>query len=105
MRSTWLVAACLIAGANAAMMQPTRLPCARSVAPRAAAPNMLVPPPALDVAATSFTATALPATLLLGDAFDALQGVSGSPVILLLPIGAGSLVAAAIIYILVKAAG
>jgi hypothetical protein len=37
--------------------------------------------------------------------FDAISGFANSPAVLLIPIGAGSLVAAAIIYVLVKSAG
>ena len=94
-----LVLACAVACADAfAAVQPARLPCARSVAPRAAATSMLAPVP-LDAAAS------LPSTLLLSDTLDALQGFVGSPLILLIPIGAGSLVAAGIIWVLVKSAG
>jgi len=44
-------------------------------------------------------------SLLLGEGlFDLLAGLAGTPLILLIPIGAGSLVAFGIIFILVKSA-
>ena len=49
--------------------------------------------------------TTLPSTLIADSPLDFLSGLDTSPLILLLPIGAGSLVAAAIIFVLVKAAG
>ena len=44
-------------------------------------------------------------TVTISDAFDLISGFANSPLILLVPIGAGTLVAAIIIYVLVKAAG
>ena len=42
-------------------------------------------------------------SLLLGEGiFDVLAGIAGSPIILLVPIGAGTLVALGIIWVLVK---
>ena len=64
---------------------------------------MFAAPPEPSLAA-SF-ATSLPSAVLLSDAVDTLQGFAMNPLILLLPIGAGTLVAAGIIYILVKSAG
>mmetsp|Transcript_14061 Transcript_14061/g.23317 ORF Transcript_14061/g.23317 Transcript_14061/m.23317 type:complete len:110 (+) Transcript_14061:66-395(+) len=43
--------------------------------------------------------------ILLADVIDAIAGFADSPLILLLPIGAGTLVACVIIFILVKSAG
>jgi hypothetical protein len=43
--------------------------------------------------------------MLVASAFDTIVGLAQSPLILLVPIGAGTLVAAGIIYILVKSAG
>ena len=61
---------------------------------------MIVPPPPLVDAAAS-----LPSTLLLSDAVDAISGFATNPLILLVPISAGGIVASIIIYILVKSAG
>ena len=70
---------------------------------RLAAPRMLAPAP-LPLPAAA--ATAAPATaLLVADVLDTLQGFAGSPLLLLVPIGAGTLVASIIIYLLVKSAG
>jgi hypothetical protein len=94
-------------GCATAFVQPARLACAPTAASRAPGASMLAPVdplPLLDAAATS-AAASMPATMLLGDAFDALSGFLGSPAILLIPIGAGSLVASLIIWVLVKAAG
>ena len=93
---------CFIAVAHAAFVAPpTRLPCVRSATPRAApAVSMVVPPPPLVDAAAS-----LPSTLLLSDAVDAISSFATNPLILLVPISAGGIVASIIIYILVKSAG
>lgn len=101
----WAVLVCLAAGAQAFVVQPpARLPCTRCAAPRVAAPSMLLTELPLDVAAASVSAS-LPSTVLVSEVFDSLQGFAGSPAILLLPIGVGSLVAAGIIFVLVKSAG
>ena len=59
--------------------------------------------PQLESAAAALTT--LPSTLLADSPLDFLVGFDTSPLILLVPIGAGSLVAAAIIWVLVKSAG
>ena len=56
----------------------------------------------LDAAAS--VSASLPSSVLVSDVFDGLQGFATSPLILLVPIGAGTLVAALIIYVLVKSA-
>ena len=67
---------------------------------------MVVPSGAVASVPLMHAATAaLPSSLLLSDAFDMISGFAGSPLILLLPIGAGTLVASIIIFILVKSAG
>ena len=72
-----------------------------------AAPAMSAP---LDLA-TQLAATPisgaelpLPSALVAEGIFDVLEGFVGSPLILLVPIGAGSLVAFGIIFVLVKSA-
>ncbi len=47
----------------------------------------------------------LPTSAVLADVLDVVQGFADSPLILLVPIGAGTLVASIIIAILVKSAG
>ena len=103
--STSALLACLVASAHGLVLQPARLPVARAIAPRATAPAMLLPEalPTLDVAAS--LPSSLPSTVLVADLVDAISGFASSPLILLVPIGAGTLVAAAIIYVLVKSAG
>lgn len=67
---------------------------------------MLAAGPALD-GLSSLAPTAdlsLPSVLLSDGLSDALGGFVGTPLILLLPIGAGSLVGFGIIYVLVKSA-
>lgn len=72
---------------------------------------MLAPPllgAAAAPAAANYAASAaavLPSSLLIADIVDTISGVANSPLVLLIPIGGGSLVAAIIIYILVKSAG
>jgi hypothetical protein len=68
---------------------------------RGAAMQMQMP---LESAATALTS--LPSTLLADSSpLDFLVGFDTNPLILLVPMGAGSLVAALIIFILVKSAG
>ena len=105
MSRSWVLLACLVAGAHAALVQPTRLPCARRAVARAAAPTMLVPEALAPLDAAASVSASLPSSVLVSDVFDGLQGFATSPLILLVPIGAGTLVAALIIYVLVKSAG
>jgi hypothetical protein len=101
-----------LACAQAALVgQPMARVSSRSVplAARRGIPSMLAPE-LLDAAmpqnaATTATAVSLPATILVSDIIDTLQGFANSPLILLIPIGAGLAVASVIIFILVKAAG
>ena len=53
----------------------------------------------------SAVAPGLPSAALVADVFDGLSSIADSPLILLVPIGGGTLVAMVIIYILVKSAG
>ena len=107
MRSIWAFLVCFIAASQALVVQPARLPCVRPAVQRTASPTMLLSPAPLDAldVVTASASTALPATLLLSDVVEQLQGFGGSPLILLLPIGVGTLVASGIIYVLVKSAG
>ena len=100
----WLGLVCLACVQGFVVQPPTRLPCARSAAPRAASPSMLLPPIPLDVAASSVS-TSLPSTVLVSDAFELITSFGNSPFVLLIPIGAGTLVASLIIWVLVKSAG
>ena len=105
--------AMLLSFAAAAFVHPAGARVRRSsttaiAACRSATPAMLAPIPLAGASAPSFAAaaaTAVPASLLVADVFDAISGFANSPAVLLIPIGAGSLVAAAIIYVLVKSAG
>jgi hypothetical protein len=109
-RVTLLSALCCIAFTQG-FAPAARLPCAQSGVRTPSAVAMHVPvaevlpfdPPALLDAAT--TASSMPSSLLIGDVLESIAGFATSPLVLLLPIGAGSLVAAIIIYILVKSAG
>ena len=69
----------------------------------------LLPPaqllPAFDHSEIAASSAVQTSTVLIGDAFDIISGFANSPAVLLVPIGAGSLVAGLIIFILVKAAG
>ena len=73
-----------------------------------AAPTMVAVEPLAQAAqlAAPHTVAELPMpSLLLGEGiFDVLAGIAGSPIILLVPIGAGTLVALGIIWVLVKSA-
>uniref|UniRef100_A0A6T7FYM7 Uncharacterized protein n=1 Tax=Coccolithus braarudii TaxID=221442 RepID=A0A6T7FYM7_9EUKA len=77
---------------------------------RCAAPlaTLVEPTPILDaadmLAASPPLASMLP-MVLTSDIIDALAGFANSPAILLIPIGAGTVVASLIILILVKSAG
>ena len=98
-----VLACSLAACAHAALVPSARLPCARAATSRAPiAVSMVAPLDALPLDAAAF---AFPTSLLLSDVFDGLQSFAASPAILLVPIGAGTLVAMAIIYVLVKSAG
>ena len=68
---------------------------------------MLAPLPPHEAAAVALS-TSLPSSLLLSDVASTLEGLNSldkNPLILLVPIGAGTVVAGIIIYILVKSAG
>ena len=73
-----------------------------------AAPTMVAVEPlaqAAQLAAPHNVAELPMPSLLLGEGiFDVLAGIAGSPIILLIPIGAGTLVALGIIWVLVKSA-
>ena len=71
-----------------------------------AAPAMLAAGPAFDGLGSLALAAdlSLPSVLLSDGLSDAFGGFIGSPLILLVPIGAGSLVGFGIIYVLVKSA-
>ena len=72
---------------------------ARALASRAAPPTMglFAPEPLLHAS--------LPTTTAVADIVDNVAAFADSPAILLLPIGAGAVVAGLIIFVLVKAAG
>ena len=96
--------ACLAAGTHAFLVQPAQLARSRPApASRTSAPAMVVPPMVDETLSTAVAA--LPSTVMLSDVMDAVAGFAGSPLILLVPIGAGTLVACGIIFVLVKAAG
>jgi len=99
-----------IACAHAALIRGSMHPASALGASRRSAPIMFTPlgasgfePPS--AAAAAAATAALPASVLVGDIADVLQGFAGSPLILLVPMGAGALVASIIIFILVKSAG
>ncbi|KAL1523658.1 hypothetical protein AB1Y20_018593 [Prymnesium parvum] len=71
----------------------------------AIAPSFATPLENLSSESLSSSALEHMTTLLGEGVFDLLQDFAGSPAILLVPIGAGLLVASVIIFILVKAAG
>ena len=107
--SRGVLALCLlvVSGASAALVQPASLRSAtRYAAPRRASPAcMVVPDVTGSTAIPAAVAVVAAPSVLVADAFDLIAGFANSPLVLLVPIGAGSLVAAAIIYILVKSAG
>lgn len=76
-------------------------------APAAATMQMPLEPPAMaHLESAAAALTTLPSTLLADDnPLSFLVGFDTNPLILLLPIGAGTLVASAIIWVLVKSAG
>lgn len=89
-----------------------QMPLVKSAARSASAVKMHLPiADALPLHAAPLDALvpSLPSAMLVSDAVGdfsgALSGFAGSPLILLLPIGAGTLIASIIIFILVKAAG
>ena len=108
MRATWaILAGLIVACSHAALVQPARLTRARAVPQRANAVTMLAPLPPHEAAAVALS-TSLPSSLLLSDVASTLEGLNSldkNPLILLVPIGAGTVVAGIIIYILVKSAG
>ena len=107
MRATWaILAGLIVACSHAALVQPARLTRARAVPQRANAVTMLAPLPPHEAAIA--LSTSLPSSLLLSDVASTLEGLNSldkNPLILLVPIGAGTVVAGIIIYILVKSAG
>ena len=111
---------CLAAAASALSVATLRTASRARSVQRASAPCALLPSPplAMGIADTallavprttavvdSFASVDLPSSVLVADIIDFFQGFAGSPFILLVPIGAGALVAAIIISILVKSAG
>jgi hypothetical protein len=107
-RCTLVLLASAIACADAFVAQPAaRLPSRASHAARKLKPTMLAPEwldalPQTDPAA----ALSLPSTVAISDIItDVAANIPDSPLILLVPIGGGLLVASIIIYILVKSAG
>ena len=108
MRATWaILAGLIVACSHAALVQSALLTRARAVPQRANAVTMLAPLPPHEAAAVALS-TSLPSSLLLSDVASTLEGLNSldkNPLILLVPIGAGTVVAGIIIYILVKSAG
>ncbi len=110
--------------ASALCVGPTgRAPRIPSIALRTRSPRAVLAPAdagaslgagVAGVAATQTSAAALlpalqtvdlPSTVLVADLIDIVQGFADSPLILLIPIGAGAAVAGIIMYVLVKSAG
>lgn len=99
------------AGFAQPVAQPLRVHSTTLRRPASAAVRMHLPveaaADAMNAASTSLatSAASLPASLLLSEALDGLQGFATNPLILLLPIGGGTIVAGLIIFVLVKSAG
>ena len=105
MRSFLVLCAVLSASAFHAAPAHRQVPLSsrRSVraAPAMSAPLAL----ATQLAATPISgALPLPSVLVAEGVFDLIEGFAGSPLVLLVPIGAGTLVAFGIIFVLVKSA-
>jgi len=113
----FLICFALVAAATALSVQPTlRVARPLAVSRRAPSPCALLPPATAGVglgssgafgvaAADSLSQVDMPSTLLAADLIEVFQGFADSPAILLIPIGAGALVAALIVTVLVKSAG
>ena len=103
--SAWALLLASLACASAWHAGPVPRPAAPLGRARAA-PAMLAAGPALDGLGSLAPAAdlSLPSVLLSDGLSDAFGGFVGSPLILLIPITAGSLVGFGIIYVLVKSA-
>lgn len=105
MRSVLVLCAVLSASAfHAAPVHRAPLSSRRSVR---AAPAMSAPLDfATQLAATPISGAELPlpSVLMAEGVFDLIEGFASSPLVLLIPIGAGGLVAFGVIFVLVKSA-
>ena len=106
MRSLLMLCAVLSASAFHAAPAHRQVPLSSRGSVRAA-PAMSAPLAlATQLAATPISGAELPlpSALVAEGIFDVIEGFVGSPLVLLVPIGAGSLVAFGIIFVLVKSA-